>query len=226
MVICLHRKRLRISKFVRTLVTCQPKNPCFFNPAITVDPHTRKSHLIFKQTDDYILLQKMEKCGCRGPIQDMMKSYLSDRWQFVDMIVEETNQKRITRSVPQGSILGPFLFLLHINNLDSFSGNSKMSMFANDTTIFNTEKNVSFSMQPEIVLNSDWMTSNKLTIIVDKCEVMCFGSGNPPPLKIKDTPIQCKISCKYLGLHVDKRLRFNQHLEYLVKKLNKFCGLI
>ena len=81
-------------------------------------------------------------------------------------------------------------------------------------------------MQPEIDLISDWMTSKKLTINTDKCEVMCFGSGNPPPLKVKNTPIQCKISCKYLGLHVDKWLRFNQHIEYLVKKLNKFCGLI
>ena len=68
-------------------------------------------------------------------------------------------------------------------------------------------------MQPEIDLISDWMTSNKLTINIDKCEVMCFGTGNPPPLKIKDTSFQHKISCKYLGLHIDKWLRFNQHIE-------------
>ena len=71
-----------------------------------------------------------------------------------------------------------------------------MSMFADDTTIFNAKKNVSFTMQPEIDLISHWMTSNRLTINIDKNEVMCFGSGNPTPLKIKDTPIQCKISCK------------------------------
>ena len=53
-------------------------------------------------------------------------------------------------------------------------------------------------------LISDWLTSNKLTINIDKWEVMYFGSGNPPPLKIKDTPIQCKLSCKYLCLHVEK----------------------
>ena len=92
------------------------------------------------------------------------------------------------------------------------------SMFADNTTIFNAKKNVSFTMQPELDLISDWMISNKLTINLDKGEVMCFGSGNPPPLKIKDTPIQCKISSKYLGLHVDKWFRFNQHIEYLVKK--------
>ena len=168
----------------------------------------------------------MEKYGYRGPIHDMMKSYLSDRWQFVDMNGKETNQKRITTGVPQGSILGLFLFLLYINNLGSSVGNSKMSMFADNTTISNAKKNVSFTMQREVDLISDWMTSNKLTINIDKCEVMCFGSGNPPLLKIKLTPIQCKISCKCLGLHVDEWLRFNQHIEYLVKKVNTFCGLI
>ena len=165
----------------------------------------------------------MEKYGYRGSIHDMMKSYLSDRWQYVDMNGKETNQKRITTGVPQGSILGPFLFLLYINNLDSSSGNSKESMFPNDTIFM--QKNVSFTMQPGIDLISDWMTSNKLTINIDNCEVMCFGSGNPPPLKVEDTPIQCKISCKYLGLQVDKWFRFNQYIENLVKQLNKFCGL-
>ena len=96
-------------------------------------------------------------------------------------------------------------------------------MFADDTTIFNAKK---ITMQPEIDLMSDWMTSNKSVIKIDKCEVMCFGSGNPPPLNLKDTPIQCKRSCKYLSMHVDKWLRFNQHIEHLVKKLNIFCGLI
>ena len=92
-------------------------------------------------------------------------------------------------------------------------------MFADDTTIFKAKKNVSFTMQPEIDSISDWMTSSKLTINIDKSEVMCFGSGNPPPLKVKDAPIQCRISCKYLDLHVDKWLRFNQHIENLVKKI-------
>ena len=82
----------------------------------------------------------MEKCGYRGPIHEMMKSYLSDWWQYVDMNGKITNQKRITTGFPQGSILGPFLFPPYINNLDSSSGNIKVSMFADDTTIINAKK--------------------------------------------------------------------------------------
>ena len=103
----------------------------------------------------------MEKYRYRHPIHDTMKSYLGDRWQYVDMNGKETNQKRITTGVPQGSFLGHFLFLLYIKNLDSSGGNSKMSMFAYDTTIFNAKKNVSFTLQPEMDLISDWMTSKK-----------------------------------------------------------------
>ena len=171
----------------------------------------------FDTLDHNILLQKLDKYGYRGPIHDMMKSYLSDSWQYVDMNGKDRNQKRIITGVPQGSILGPFLFLLYIKNLDSSSGSSKKSVFADDTAIFNAKKNVSFTMQRRIDLLSDWLTSNKLTINIEKFEVMYFGSGNPPPLEVKDTPIQCKISCKNLGLHVDKWLRFNHHIESLVK---------
>ena len=109
----------------------------------------------FDTADHIILLQKMEKYEYRGPIHDMMKSYVSDKWQYVDMIGKETNQERITTGVPQGSILGLFFFLRYINNLDSSRGKSKLSMFADD--IFNAKKNVSFTKQPEIHLTSDWL---------------------------------------------------------------------
>ena len=63
-------------------------------------------------------------------------------------------------------------------------------MFAEDTTILKAKKKEMFTMQPKIDLISDWMTSNKLTISIDKSEIVCFESGNSPPLKVKDTPIQ------------------------------------
>ena len=93
----------------------------------------------------------------------------------------EMNRTRITIGLPHGSIPGPFLFQLYIKILDFSSENSEASMFADDTTSFNAKKNESFGMQPEVDSIFDWMTSIKLMINIDNCEVTCFGSGNPPP---------------------------------------------
>ena len=180
----------------------------------------------FDTLDHKILLEKLEKYGYRGPIYKLLNSYLNDRWQYIDLNGTCTSKKQILTGVPQGSILGPFLFLLYINDLDENSGDSNVTMFADDTTLINAGKSKNFSVQEDIDKITSWLIENKLTINVDKCEVMFFGSGNPQLLKIDENNQQFKSCCKYLGLYVDKWLRFNQHIDYIVKKLNKFCGLI
>ena len=72
----------------------------------------------------------------------------------------------------------------------------------------------------------DWFSSNKLTNNPVKCEAMCFGRGKPEKIKIGSAELDHKTSSKYLGLHVDKKLSFHEHIHYGVKKLNRFCGLI
>ena len=91
----------------------------------------------FDTLDHKTLLQKMEKFILGGPIYDMMKSYLSDRWQYADMNGKETSKTDHNRCFTR---ILPFLFLLYIKNLDSSSGNSKVSMFADDTTILKAKK--------------------------------------------------------------------------------------
>ena len=70
----------------------------------------------------------------------MLKKYLRDRGQYVDMNGRETNQKRITKNVRQGSTLGPFHILLYFNKLDSSSGSSQVSMFADDSIVFDAKR--------------------------------------------------------------------------------------
>ena len=74
----------------------------------------------------------------------------------------------------------------------------------------------------ELLMNSMLDLSVKL----DKCELVTFGSGKPREIKWMDVIISFKTSCKYLGVHIDGWLRFNEHIDYVVIILNKFCGLL
>ena len=109
-----------------------------------------------------------------------------------------------------------------MNDLDSSSGDRKVAVFADGTTLINAGLPSAFSMKKDIDAVSDWLAANKLIIIADKCEMMFFGSRNPQPLKMNDTSLKLKRSCKYLGVHLDKWLRFNQQIDYVVKNVTSF----
>ena len=148
-------------------------------------------------------------------------SYLSDRWQHVFINGISSDKKQILTGVPQCSIPGPFVFLLYINNLDTSSGDSKVTMFADDTTLINGGLTSAFQYERILMQSlSIRLAANKLTINADKSEMMFFGSGIPKPLKMNDTSLKFKSSCKYLGVHLYKWLQFNQHIDYVVKKLH------
>ena len=139
----------------------------------------------FDTLDHKILLEKLEKYGYRGPIHKLLSSYLSDRWQYIELNGTRTDKKQILTGVPQGSILGPLLLLLYINDLDMNSGDSNVTMFADDTTLISSGKTRHFSIQDvNKILN--WLIKNKLTINVDKCEVIFLGSGYPQMLGIHE----------------------------------------
>ena len=73
---------------------------------------------------------------------------------------------------------------------------------------------------------TDWFTASKLTVSIGKCEAISFGNGLPEKITILNKELCYKSSCKYLVLHLDGSLKFREHITYVVKKLNNFCGLI
>ena len=102
-----------------------------------------------------------------------------------------------------------------------------MVIFVDDTTVIYAGKRTDAAIKIDIVTVSKWFESNKLTINTDKCEAMFFfGCGKPNNLRILSKELENKNSCKYSGVHIDKNLKIREHIEYVVKKLNKFCGLI
>ena len=98
-------------------------------------------------------------------------------------------------------------------------------MFADDTSLLKSGKKGELLSQPDVERLSNWFIGNKLTINVGKCEIISFGIGVPQEPHILENPLTYKKSCKYLELYLDGSLRFREHIDYVVKKLNKFCGL-
>ena len=180
----------------------------------------------FDTLDHNILLNKIEKYGFRGPIYHIVKSYLDNRWQFVASDCSISSKRRICTGVPQGSVLGPLLFLLYINDLHQVIEDSRIAMFDDDTTVLNAGDKTSPLITQDLKNMTNWFVSNKLTVNVDKCEAISFGCGKPDKVTILRNELPYQKTCKYLGLHLDGSLKFRERIDYVIKKLNKFCGLI
>ena len=168
----------------------------------------------------------MYKYGFRGPIFILVSDYLTNRWQFVFDNERITEKHPVFTGVPQGSILWPFL-LIYINDVPVVcSTKSKIPMLADDTSLFfQSGKQNLLTIQNDINEMTTWFACNKLSINSSKCETISFGIGKPPALKIDNISIPDKPHCKYL-VHLDPQLNFREHISYVDKKLNKFCGLM
>ena len=103
---------------------------------------------------------------------------------------------------------------------------SQIVMFADDTTIVKSGKNTDRKINEGLRRIIDWFTVSKLTVNISKCEAISFGCGLPEKITTLNEELSYKSSCKYFGLHPDGCLRFRKHISYVVKKLNRICGLI
>ena len=113
----------------------------------------------------------------------MMTIYLNNKWQYIDSNGICTDNEEINTSAPQCWMLGPFLFLIYINDWVTWSGDSNVTIFADDTTPNKGKKLEKLFDTTDVDSVSSWLVENKLTMNVDENEVMFFGSGNPKKLK-------------------------------------------
>ena len=129
----------------------------------------------FDTVDHKILCQKLEHYGVVGGELSWFKSYLSNRKQFCRVNGVDSNIKNIDVGVPQGSCLGPLLFLVYINDLPCIAKNSKVSMYADDTSIYHSSKDITQlnkALNEELIRLDRWLKGNKLSLNVTKMRSM------------------------------------------------------
>ena len=190
----------------------------------------------FDCVDHQILLNKLALYGIRGITLNWFKSYLSNRKQICKVNNIFSDVKPIKTGVPQGSNLGPLLFLTYVNDLPNCLDSASASMFADDTNITITGQTVQ-ELQTNLNNNLEkvhqWLLANKLTLSYDKTEYMIIGSRQKianiqeePIISIGNEPMKKISKCKTLGVIIDDKLLWKDHISEINTKVSKGLGIM
>ena len=189
----------------------------------------------FDTIDHHILLQKLYHYGIRGIALKLFENYLSNRRQYVMVDGVCSDYSNVTCGVPQGSVLGPLLFLIYINDIKQTSDVLNFSLFADDTSVVTTHSNISTLVQitnDELGKLNDWFKCNKLFLNYNKTNYIIFRSRNRsvpqniPPVSIGNNIIHRKEHVQFLGIILDEFLNWKHHINYISIKLSKSVGVL
>ena len=197
----------------------------------------------FDTVNHQLLIKKLKKYGISGKFLAWIDNYLTDRKQCTVANNIVSSNENVVCGVPQGSVLGPLLFLVYINDISTAITNSKISMYADDTVVYISHADVNLSiplLQSDLNRVYTWCNSNKLTINCKKTKLCMFGMRSAikksktqdVQLSLSNQILERVCSYKYLGLILDEHLTFNKHIKelkrivshklYLLSKIRKY----
>lgn len=231
---------------LQTLVSCIHNKLDEGNSTLGIFLDVKKA---FDSVDHKILLNKLDKYGIRGVANNLIKSFLENRRQQVRVNDILSNVNNLNYGVPQGTVLGPLLFIVYINDLLDLDLECSIFCFADDTTILIHDLNKFNLIRKATKIMStikNWFNANSLEINFNKTCYIPFSISKVKsldinePIKIHDDTCQdinligtcnCNYVCirgketvKYLGVMIDKFLKWNFHIDSVIKKLRSMFG--
>jgi len=183
----------------------------------------------FDKVSHRLLLHKLDHYGIRGPIFEWISSFLTGRSQTVVCNGSISDPVNVTSGVPQGTVLGPLLFLIYINDLpDCLS--SCCSLFADDCLVYRQiiNKNDQDILQQDLKNLELWASKWLMTFNVNKCEVLQISLRDPVRYSyvLHDNPLRKVNEARYLGVIIDSKLNFNKQVDSVCKKANSTLAFL
>ena len=188
----------------------------------------------FDMVSHEILLYKLRHYGIRGKAHDWFRSYLSNRSQFVAIDGERSSTKSITTGVPQGSVLGPLLFILFINDLPNINSKVQFILYADDANIIITAETEAeiISILEELCRDLvQWVNINGLFLNLKKTNYMVFTRKRSSVLEnfdpyIGQVKIERKTVARFLGVLIDEKLTWSYHIAAVKAKMARYIGTL
>ena len=175
-----------------------------------------------------ILLHKLKKYGIKDLELKWFASYLSERSQIVVHNGAKSDTAFLNIGVPQGTILGPILFLIYVNDLSNVVRDGFINIFADDVVVYSSSsciQTLQASMQNTMNDVFKWYQDNKLCLSIDKCSTLVINNNIKNPIRdfkinIGNEPLLQVKSMKYLGVVIDDTLNWHEHISTITKKFN------
>ena len=186
----------------------------------------------FDTINNDILLNKLDRLGFRGNVNNLLRSFLSDRGMFVSANGYDSTVRTMNIGVPQGSVSAAWLFSLYINDMNRSSERLKFVHYADDTVVYRSGSDL-IELCNDVCEGlreiDEWLNVNRLSLNVEKTYFMVHTHSNfnvdDCKIEIRGKQLKYVRSTKFLGLNIDDCFNYNMHMSNLLKQLSKVKGI-